>query len=117
MPSGTYEDPSKKHLFAVCTNVCPAGKHLIVSITGWTNNLCDGTTRLGVGDHPFLYKDSYVFYRKARVEDAAVLSAGVDGGQFIPHAKIDPAVLAKILAGICKSIHTPKKVKKYANCP
>lgn len=32
----------------------------------------------------FIVKDSYVFYRKARIEDAAVLGDGVDQGMIIP---------------------------------
>jgi hypothetical protein len=100
------------------TDRCPLGKHLIVSITGWTNDLCDGTTKLspGAGMHRFVKKESYVFYRKARVEDAAVLSKGVADGIFVQHDPIGDVLLAQILAGICASKQTPRKVKKYAGC-
>jgi hypothetical protein len=93
MPSGTYHDPDRKHLFIVCTNRCSLGKHLIVSITGWTNDLCDGTTKLspGPGMHRFVTKESYIFYRKARIEDAAVLSKGVDDGVFVSLDPIEEA--------------------------
>jgi hypothetical protein len=90
---------------------------LIVSVTGWTNNLCDSTTRLAVGTHRFINKDSYVFYRKARIEFSDVLSRGVDAGIFIPHDPISEEMLIEILAGICASVQTPRKVKRYANCP
>jgi hypothetical protein len=117
MPSGTYEHPDKKHLFVVCSNVCDKGFHLIVSITGWTNNLCDPTTRLQAGDHPFIRKDSYVFYRKARVEPAASLTEGVASGQFLTRDPMDEKLVTRISAGICSSLQTPKKVKVYAGCP
>lgn len=118
MPSGTSHDPSKKHLFIVCTDACGDGKHLIVSITGWTNHLCDGTTRLAPGCHPFVNKHSYIFYRKAQIETAAALSAGVGSGAFILHNDpMDAAIVAAIMKGVCESIHTPRKVKRYANCP
>jgi hypothetical protein len=118
MPSGTYHDPDRKHLFIVCTDCCAAGKHLIVSITGWTNDLCDGTTRLSPGPkmHRFVTKESYIFYRKARVEDSAVLSKGVDEGIFVPHDPVDESLLARVMAGVCSSKQTPRKVKIYANC-
>jgi hypothetical protein len=118
MPSGTYHDPGRKHLFIVCTDVCPMGKHLIVSVTGWTNDLCDGTTRISPRDrvHQFITKDSYVFYRKARIESAAVLSLGVDQGTFVSHDPINEAFRLKILEGICASKQTPRKVKIYAGC-
>lgn len=117
MPSGTYHDPNLKHLFIVCTDACPEGNHIVVSITGWTNDLCDGTTRLGKDDHPFLYKDSYVLYRKARIEHCSVLTKGVEGGTFEEKDAIDEAWVLKIMVGLCKSKQTPRKVKKYANCP
>src|SRR5437764_12129249 len=114
LPSGTYNDPNRKHLFIVCTDACKAGNHVIVSVTEWQNHLCDGTTRLAVGDHPFITKDSYIFYRKARIESGAALAAGVASGLFVPRNPASDALVAKILKGICDSIQTPRKVKKYA---
>ena len=90
---------------------------MLVSITGWTNHLCDGTCKLGKGDHPFLYKDSYVLYRKARVETAETIAKGVESGLFECKEDISDEWVAKIMKGLCDSIHTPKKVKQYANCP
>jgi hypothetical protein len=117
MPSGTYHDPNQKHLFIVCTDACPEGNHIIVSVTGWTNDLCDGTTRLAKDDHPFLYKDSYVFYRKARIEHCSALAKGVEAGVFDVKEAMDEAWIKKIMAGLCRSKQTPRKVKKYAKCP
>jgi hypothetical protein len=117
MPSGTSVDPTKKHLFIVCTDKCANGKHLLVTVTGWTNNLCDATTRLAAGEHPFITKDSYILYRKCRIETAEDLGKGVDGGIFIPRDAAGNELMAKILAGICTSEQTPRKVKRYAGCP
>jgi hypothetical protein len=117
MPSGTYHDSDRKHLFIVCTDACDKGNHIIVSITGWTNDLCDGTTKLAPGSHRFINKDSYVFYRKARIESSITLSRGVDQGKFILHDMIDDRLLAQIMIGLCSSKQTPRKVKRYAGCP
>jgi hypothetical protein len=117
IPSGTDHNPDNKHLFIVCTHACNENKHLIVPITGWTNHLCDGTTRLAPGCHRFVIKDSYIFFRKARIESAAAMAAGVDSGQFVLHDAVSSPMLASIMQGICLSIQTPRKVKKYANCP
>ena len=116
MPSGTYHNPELKHLFVVCSDACAEGNHVLVSITGWTNDLCDGTTKLSVGDHPFLYKDSYVFYRKARIESSAVLAKGLETGAFEVKEPMNEELVAKIMLGLCASIHTPRRVKKYAGC-
>jgi hypothetical protein len=118
MPSGTYHRPDLKHLFIVCTDACENGNHVLVSITSWTNDLCDGTTRLSKGDHPFVRKDSYMFYRGARIENAEVIQVGLDEGKFeFYEDPMSDEWVKKIMDGLCKSIHTPKKVKKYANCP
>jgi len=118
MPSGTYHDPNRKHLFIVCTDACPNKNHLVVCITGWTNDLCDGTTRICPADkvHKFITKDSYIFYRKARIESAAALSRGVDEGTFVLQDPISEAFRQKVLAGICASKQTSRKVKIYAGC-
>lgn len=73
--------------------------------------------RLGKGDHPYLYKDSYVFYRKARIESSATILAGIETGAFDEHDPMSDEWVKKIMDGLCKSIHTPRMVKKYANCP
>jgi hypothetical protein len=116
MPSGTNDNPDQKHLFIVCSDACAEGNHLLVSITGWINHLCDGTTRLGKGDHPFLYKDSYVFYRKARIEHGDAISKGVAAGEFVLKEPISDDWVKAIMLGICESPQTSRKVKKYAGC-
>jgi hypothetical protein len=118
MPSGTYHDPDRKHLYIVCTDVCSNGNHLIVSVTGWTNDLCDATTRICPADkiHDFITKDSYIFYRKSKIEAASALSNGVDQGIFILRDPISEDFRLKILEGICASKQTPQKVKNYAGC-
>lgn len=116
MPSGTSENPDLKHLFLVCSDACNEGKHILVSITGWTNDLCDGTTRLKKGDHPFLHKDSYVFYRKARIEEGSILAKGIASGTFVLKDSADAALIDLVRLGLCASKQTPKKVKKYAGC-
>lgn len=39
IPSGPTHDPDKKHLFVVCTDACAEGRHLLVPINSWTNDL------------------------------------------------------------------------------
>jgi len=118
MQSGTYHRPELDHLFIVCTDACRQGNHILISITGWTNKFCDATTRLRRGDHPFIYKDSYMLYRKARIASTKEIQAGLSDGSFRRHeTRMSEDWVKKIMDGLCKSIHTPWKVKKYANCP
>lgn len=116
IPSGPSHDPDRKHLYVVCTDACDAGNHLIVPISGYANHLCDGTCILEPGDHEFVTKRSYAFYRKARIESATTLDNGLDMQVFIPKADMAPDIFGRILEGICASPQTARKLKRYFGC-
>jgi hypothetical protein len=85
IPSGTGYAPDKRHLFVICTDACSNGQHLLVPIATWQNDLSDPTCKLAAGDHDFIKHPSYVLYRKARIELATTLIAGVHEKAFSPH--------------------------------
>lgn len=116
IPSGTYHDPTKKHLFIICTDECAEGKFLLVPVSTWINDLCDSTCRLSIGDHPFIIRDSYVFYRKSRIEARAVLEAGVQKALFVVRQDVNASLLERVRSGVCASIQTPRGVKRYFGC-
>ncbi|ACM27542.1 conserved hypothetical protein [Rhizobium rhizogenes K84] len=116
IPSGPSHDPDRKHLFVVCTDPCAAGNQLIVPISGYSNSLCDGTCILEIGEHEFLTKRSYAFYRQSRIESVMTLDNGLNTGVFIPKANMEHAVFVRIVGGICASPQTSRKIKKYAGC-
>lgn len=89
----------------------------MVSVTTWTNNLCDGTCLLQAEDHDWLTHQSWVMYRKARLEEATTLDNGVNLGIFIPKPVMKSDVFDRVVAGICESPHTPRKMKSYFGCP
>jgi hypothetical protein len=117
IPSGTACEPDKKHLFVVCTDACAEGRHLLVPIASWTNDLCDATCKLAKGEHPFIAHPSYILYRKARIEAAAALIGGVERGGLSPQAPMNGQTFLRIANGVCRSPHTPRKIKVYAACP
>ena len=71
----------------------------------------DTTTILNVGDHPFVQKPSVIFYADARIVDTRLLDAAVQRGAYAGHAAFQPAVIARIQAGVAASPFTPKKIK------
>ncbi|NKL34519.1 hypothetical protein G9X64_04385 [Rhizobium sophorae] len=87
-----------------------------MSITTWTNNLCDDACILDVGDHEFIRHQSWIMYRKARLEEALTLDNGVQRGIFIPRQPMRPEVFDRVAVGICSSQHTPRKIKQYYGC-
>lgn len=115
--SGTYNNPNAKHLFIICTDICDKGCHVVVPLTTYVNNLCDDTCAIDRGEHAFVKHKSYILYRKAEIREAAALIAGVANRIMAPHDDMNGQTFLRIKNGLCRSIHTPRKVKKYIRCP
>ena len=116
IPSGPYDDPDKKHLFVICNDADDDGNHIIVPISSWVNDLCDATCRLQSHEHDFLTHDSYVLYRKANITAADGLLINVQNGLFAVHDPMNGQTFLKIRNGLCRSIHTPRRVKRSFGC-
>lgn len=116
MKSGTHHDPEKMHLFIICTDPCARGLQVIVPIATWTNKLCDSTTILNDGDHPFVNRKSYVLYRKSETVSNDGLIKGIEDGTLKLRDDLSDKIYTEVVSGICVSIHTPKKVKRYLRC-
>lgn len=114
MPSGTYHNPNQKHLFVVCSDPDKNGHVLLASISSWKNDLCDASCKLANGCHPSVPKDSYVLYRKSRIEAAAVIEKGIKTGTLIQKDDFGADAVGKMVAGFIASKQTPWKIKKYA---
>jgi hypothetical protein len=65
------------------------------------------------GCHPFVTKESYVFYRKARIESEAKIEAAITSGDFLARQPMPDPPLNSIIEGILSSNQTPRKIKKY----
>lgn len=113
IPSGPSHSPGLRHLHIVCTDPCPAGNQLIVSVTTWTNNLCDGSCILDEKDHEWLKHKSWVIYRKTRIETAATLVNGEQAGVFVRMEPVTEDVLIRVIEGALNSPQAPLKIKKY----
>lgn len=113
IPSGTEHDPDKKHLFIICNDLCPQNCFLLVPVTSWTGRLCDSTTKLGISDHPFIRHESYILYRKSEIMRYEKLENGINKGIIKKQEKVNAQTLLRIINGVDKSAHTPRKCKKY----
>lgn len=116
IPSGPSHDPERKHLFIICTDPDANGQQLIVSITSKTNAPYDKTCLLQKHEHDFLDRESYVFYRKAKIVEHSSLINGVDKKIFIPKDDMNSQTFLRIRNGVCKSPQTPRGIKKYFGC-
>lgn len=116
IPSGTYHEPLKNHLFIICTDECVNGKFVLVPVSTWVNDLCDASCRILAGEHPFVFKASYILYRKARIESRIDLENGVAKSVFTARQEVSDDLLARIRYGLCASVQTPRGVKRYFGC-
>lgn len=110
IPSGTTHDPDKKHLFVICA--LNNDQALLATVSTWANDLCDSACILEAGDHPFLLAQSYILYRKCRIEKCETLSKGVESGILIPRQSFGDDVFSRICEGLQKSKQIPWKLKK-----
>lgn len=116
IPSGPSHDPDRRHLFVICTAPDASGKTVIVSMATWTNSLCDDTCLLEAHEHQWLRHRSYVLYRDARIEDANHLAEGLRRKLFVAREAMNAQALLKVVNGLCRSPHTPRKVKRHLGC-
>lgn len=100
-----------EHLWVLATRPHPeTGEAILVNVTTLRPH-SDTTTILNPGDHPFVKKPSVVFYADARIVDTSLVDNGLRRGQFRPHDRFRPEVLARVQAGLAASPFTPKKIK------
>lgn len=115
IPSGTVEDPRRKHLFVCVTDPVGIGNDvLLVSVSSLLpSRPYDGTCRLYAGDHPFIRHDSYVVYARARIECADKLVDGVKQCLLIPQQALDGSVFARICQGFQESRFVTPKIRSF----
>ena len=92
------------------------GNVVIVSITTYTNDLCDQTCVLQAHEHPWLRHKSFVLYRKAEIISAVALQARIDSGEVAERDDVNPQTFLRIKNGLCNSPQTKRKVKRYLGC-
>lgn len=97
IPSGDCD-----HLHIVCSDPLnfpgrAPGSCLLVNVST-TVPKCDRTVVLNTGDHPFINRESFVFYRKAFVETASALQANVAAGVYTAHLPAGRSLVKRIVA-------------------
>ncbi|HEX7386135.1 MAG TPA: hypothetical protein VF285_02525 [Castellaniella sp.] len=67
------------------------------------------------GDHPFLVRDSYIYYRVPRIYPAAEVEQRVKEGVWIAHQACSAALLQKIRNGFRLSDRLPRTYDEILN--
>lgn len=115
LPSGPRSAPNQDHLFILLTDpVAPENDVLVVNISSVNKGLYyDPTCLLYPGDHSFVTRKSYIYYKEAEIRGATQLANGATKGIFKPLEMVDEIIFARICKGVEDSKHTPLKAKKF----
>jgi len=105
-----------KHLFIIVTDRCDEGCHLLVNLSTVKGGFHDQTCILEPGCHRFISEKSYAVYRLAEIQPATRLSKMVDGWVYSTHDDASEDLANQIMAGVCVSPHTPRRIKNYIGC-
>ncbi len=115
MPSGQEGD----HLFVVLNNPATFDGYgtrphvVLVNISTVRPGIShDPACLLPMGCHPFVKNESYVVYKRARIEAVKHLERRVQEGFFKPQAPMPAAQLAAIRAGLQASLFVTREIKE-----
>jgi hypothetical protein len=73
----------------------------------------DAACVLAPGEHPFVTRESFVFYRYARIEQVSHVLQLMRQGVYKPHVAVSAAVFQRVKAGLFDSPHTKREFKRF----
>lgn len=111
--SGPAHEPDRLHLHIVCTNEDDCGLLLVVPLCTLEPYTRDRACELGVGDHPFIKRRSFIHYAKAEILEKASLQEALRRGSLIPHEDCDEEVFDRVLHGLGTTKAIRPKTAKY----
>lgn len=76
----------------------------------------DSACELMPGDHPFIQHPSYISYRNLRVDGCPHIENMVESSVWTAHQPCSVELLARIVAGVCKSKLTSREFKLLFGC-
>lgn len=109
-----------KHLFFILTDPClnkETGANNCVLLVN-CSTIKDGfqfddTCILETGEHEFIKKRSFIYYKEARIEQLSTLKNGIKQGRFIKKEIINDELYIKILKGLLKTQAMPRMYLRF----
>jgi hypothetical protein len=106
------------HLWIVLTNPDPEGWILVANITtvySSDKDRADLTVCVNPGEHPFVTKLSYIFYREAMTKRISELEAEEKAGNLKMNAACSQVLTSMARAGIRGSKYCTKAIQRFYN--
>jgi len=100
------------HLWILLTDKDADGKILMVNVTS-AKSYSDRTTVLNEGDHPFITRESVVYYQDAQVTSIEHIEAAISASLATQQGDASKELIEKLRSGLLKSPQTKNKFKQY----
>jgi len=109
---------SGDHLWFVCTQPNGAGEIVVFNLTTRQSWAKDLTCILKPGEHPFVVRESIVYYQRGLLLPVSKVQAGIARGTCKTRPPGSPALMQKIREGALQSAFTAKKLQAaIRGCP
>lgn len=113
--TGPNSDPGRGHLHIVLTEISVEGSQLIVPVCS-RRERSDATCLLGLGDHKFITKASYVDYHKMSLILTANANEMLGRGMAKLMGPIDEKIFCRVCLGVTESrLSAPKYKALFEN--
>ena len=113
IPSGPMHDPDRMHLHIICSDPDHEGLQLVVPCCSIKDRPYDPTCTLGVHEHAWITRPSFINYGHSEIIAQARLVDGVARQKFHPKADMNLQTFLRVTNGIPRSKRTPPEVKAY----
>jgi len=117
-PRGTLlvlSGPQGNHLYVIMNQACSDGLHLMLGISSIKPGKSHDTAcEFSGGEHEFITKPSFVYYRDPLQRQSAFIARCVENGAYGVKANMDDANFQRICEGIGKSDFIRPWAVKYA---
>ena len=113
IPSGPAHDPTRMHLYIICSDPDENFRQLVVPCCSIRSDLFDRTCRLEEHEHPYFRHPSYVDYQFAEIITHDRLVVGVEGETFHPRSDLNHQTFLRVTNGIPRSRATPARIKAF----
>lgn len=120
LPTFQGSSDELKHLFFMLTDPCidyETNRRAMLLLVNCSSinpeKSYDKTCILDVGDHPFITRQSYIYYKEARIESLDNIEEGIKQNRFIKKEIINDDLYRRILEGAFKSRYIERKYLRF----
>ena len=113
--SGPPQDPDRLHLHIICTNQDRFGLMLVAQLCTLEPYTRDRACILGLGDHPFIDRRSFIHYGKSVILQRDSLDDAMQRGDIILQDDCDATIFQLICDGFKVSRAMRPKTMAYFN--